>query len=129
MVADVDEFCERMGFPVYDEPWCYSGIPVASKIHLNKKQDDWRNMFTPVAGKAPLDWNLTEIYRFVFRNHLIFKPLYVGFSVIFVIIFICHFFNRHQVNLRDEERQEYRRLKKERLLKKKQREKDFQKLQ
>ena len=38
MVSDAEEFCIRMGFPVYDSPFCYNGFPTASKINLGKKK-------------------------------------------------------------------------------------------
>ena len=37
LVSDAEEFCIRMGFPVYDEPYCYNGVPVSYKSE-NKLQ-------------------------------------------------------------------------------------------
>ncbi len=37
VVSDVEEFCERMGFPVFEDPYCYNGVPVASIRNLNRK--------------------------------------------------------------------------------------------
>lgn len=58
IVSTVDEFCERMGFPVFEDPYCYNGIPVASKVHLNNKQTFWQEMFTTPTNKSPLDWSV-----------------------------------------------------------------------
>lgn len=34
LVSNVEEFCDRMGFPVFEK--CYNGVAVASSRHLNK---------------------------------------------------------------------------------------------
>ena len=58
LVSDVEEFCERMGFPVFEDGKCYNGVPVASTRHLNKR-NQWSDMFTWPSNKARLDWSVS----------------------------------------------------------------------
>ena len=102
IVSEVEEFCERMGFPVYEEPYCYNGVPVASSRHLNKKTQ-WQDMFTWPSNKSRLDWSIQQILTFMFRNPAIYQPLLKTIAVIFAIMLIGYLFNRWQMSLRDDE--------------------------
>ena len=100
IVSDVEEFCERMSFPVYDDGQCYNGVPVASIRHLNRKTH-WSEMFSWPSNKGAVDWSYSQIFIFMFRNTAIFKNFLRFLVVILVIMTIGYLFNRHQMRLRD----------------------------
>ena len=115
IVSDVEEFCERMGFPVFEEPSCYNGVPVASTRNLNRKIH-WQDMFTWPTNKHRLDWNTTQIVIFLFRNPEIYKPLGKAIGIVIVIMVLGYVFNRWQMSLRtkayvDEEAEIKKRIK------------------
>jgi hypothetical protein len=115
IVSDVEEFCERMGFPVFEDPYCYNGVPVASTRHLNKKYS-WRDMFTWPTNKSRLDWSVSQILTFMFRNPAIYHPLLKAIGVILVIMLVGYLFNRWQMSMvtqtyKDEEAEIKKRMK------------------
>jgi hypothetical protein len=115
IVSDVEEFCERMGFPVFEDPYCYNGVPVASIRHLNKK-NHWQDMFTWPSNKSRLDWSVSQILTFMFRNPAIYLPLLKAIGVILVIMLIGYLFNRWQMSMytqtyRDEQQEIKKRMK------------------
>ena len=98
IVSDVEEFCERMGFPVFEDPYCYNGVPVASIRHLNKKYH-WQDMFTWPSNKSRLDWSVQQILTFMFRNPDIYKPLLQTIGVILIIMLVGYLINRWQMSM------------------------------
>lgn len=127
LVSDVEEFCQGLGFPVvpgFEEgDRCYNGIPVADKLHLGKLgKTDWYEMFTGPANKKAVHMNYTEIFNWVFREPRIFKNFYRLIAGVAIFAVVCHFFNRHQMRLRDEQEEQERKRAKERALRRKARE-------
>ena len=42
-ITHAENFCWRMGFPVYREPLCYDGVPTASRIRAGaSKEEGWK---------------------------------------------------------------------------------------
>jgi hypothetical protein len=121
LVFTVDEFCERMGFPVYEEPSCYNGIPVASRVHLNNKQTFWQEMFTWPTNKSPLDWSITQVLTFIARNPRIYLTFLKTMGVIIALSIAGYLYNQYQMRIRRENEQEDRRILRERLKRKKER--------
>lgn len=125
MVGDVEEFCERMGFPVveFEDPrHCFNGIPTASRLHLNGQKTHWYDMFTWPRNKAPLNWNLTQIYTFLTREPRIYRPFGILLVVIAVICTVGYFVNQQQMKIRDRVDAEAKEVIRNRLRKRRERE-------
>lgn len=85
-----------MGFKVFEKPFCYDGIPTASRVALSSGPERMRKQHNSKVAKVTL--SIIEIFKSFFGLILGSSSL-LGALVLFTAFLVSFFFAIYQFNL------------------------------
>ena len=97
-LTHAENFCWRMGYPVYREPFCYNGVPTASRIRAgSNREEGWQPGGSGKSNTSVIAMTLVEaIVAFASQTRAIgFYFFYM--SLIIMAIYAVYIFNVWQI--------------------------------